>query len=161
MYFGNVPYMAWERAGFLNLPVVNNLFFLFASLLFLGTLIFWPVAAYIRPRNMNNHLELLPKAVYWTGWTNSLVLLTLIIALFILLGGQDPIVYGIGSGLKILLSMPLISAILTFVSFYYTARIWVFGKGSMLRRCYYTLLTSTFVILLLLLNYWNLLGFNY
>lgn len=161
LYFGNVSYMAYDRAGFWNLPVVNNLFFLFAGLLFLGTIIFWPAAAHIRQRSTNSHPELLPKAAYWTGWANALVLLVFIIGLFILLTSPDPIIYGIGNGLKVLLLIPFIGIILTLVTLYFTVRMWITAKGTLLRRIYYTLLTSVFIILLLLFHHWNLIGFNY
>jgi len=94
-------------------------------------------------------------------WSTCLLLVVFAISLAIVLSDPTNIVYGVPLGLKVLLVLPILAAVLTLGALVYTVVIWKSRKGRTWRRIYYTVITLMCIAVLWQLNYWNLLGFRY
>ena len=163
LYFGNLPVIAFEKVGLTDLPSFNRGVFFAAVLLFLGTLIFWPVAAGIRRRHgvKLDEDSRIPVAAYWFVWGACLLLLVFAIGLADALSDPNQIAIAVPPGLKALLWLPLIAVVLTLGGLAFAVRMWLSGRGSLVQRMYYTVVTLGCVAVLWQLNHWNLLGFYY
>ena len=163
MFLGDLPIIAFERLGLTELPAVHRGFGVVAVILFLITVVFWPVAALMR-RKYGVTLDpkmFVPFLAQMLIWSTCLLLVVFAIGLAIVLSDPTNIVYGVPLGLKVLLVLPILSAILTLGALVYTVVIWRLRKGRTWRRIYYTVITFMCVAVLWQLNYWNLLGFRY
>ncbi len=161
MFFGDVPFIAFEQVGPIELPAFHLALSVFAAVLFLATVVFWPVAALVRRRygvTLDSETRL-PFPALMLTWSTCLLFIVFAIGLAISFEGI--IGRGVPMRLKVLLVLPVLAALLTLGALVYTAIIWRSGKGRTWRRVYYTVITLMCLIVLLQLNYWNLLGFRY
>ncbi len=161
MFSGHMPAVAYERLGPMELPAFHLALSVFAAVLFLATVVFWPVAALVR-RWYGVTLESetrLPFPARMLTWSTCLLFIVFAIGLTISLSSPEGI-YGVME-LKVLLVLPVLAAVLTLGALVYTVVIWRSGKGRTWGRVYYTVITLMCLAVLWQLNYWNLLGFRY
>ncbi|MCP4258964.1 MAG: serine hydrolase [Planctomycetes bacterium] len=163
MFLGDLPIIAFERLGLTELPAVHRGLGVVAVILFLITVVFWPVASLIR-RKYGVTLDpkmCVPAPARMLIWSTCLLFVVFAIGLANVLSDPNEIAYGVPLGLKVLLVLPILAAILTLGALVYTVVIWRLRKGCTWRRIYYTVITFMCIAVLWQLNYWNLLGFRY
>jgi CubicO group peptidase (beta-lactamase class C family) len=163
MFIGDSPPIAFERVGLTELPVVHRGLGLIAIILFLATVVFWPVTALIR-RHYGVKLDpkkRVPLPACILTWSTCFLFVVFVIGLTILMLDPTEIVNGVTSGLKVLLVLPIIAAVLTLGVLVYTVIIWRSRRGGTCGRICYTIITLMCIVFLWQLNYWNLLGFRY
>ena len=163
MFMGDLPYMALERIGIKDSPILHVVLAIAAILLFFTTTVSWPFAALTRWRhnvklNRRTHI---PRLAYLLAWSASF--LFIVVAAFLALGLREPdaIVFGIPIWIKAVLVLVILSVIMTAGSFIYMLIIWKSGKGSIWGRVYYTAVMLALSVTIWQLNHWNLLGFYY
>ena len=163
MFFGDVPVIAFERVGATELPAVHRGFAIVAVILFLATAVFLPVAALVRLRYgvKLDPKSRVPLAARVLAWSTCLLFVVFVVGLAFVIKNPTEIAYGIPSGLKVLLVLPVLAAVLTLGSLVYTVIIWRSRRGRAWQRICYTVITLMCVAVLWQLNYWNLLGFRY
>jgi CubicO group peptidase (beta-lactamase class C family) len=163
MFIGDLPYIALERIGIKDSPILHVVLAASAILLFFTTTVFWPFAALIRWRHnvKLNRRTRIPRLAYLLAWSASF--LFTVVAAFFALGLRDPnaIVFGIPMWIKAVLVLVILSTIMTAGSFIYMVIIWKSGKGSIWGRVYYTAVMLALSVTTWQLNHWNLLGFHY
>jgi hypothetical protein len=163
MFMGDLPYMALERIGIEDSPILHVVLAIAAILLFFTTTVSWPFAALIRWRHnvKLNRRTRIPRLAYLFAWSASF--LFIVVAAFLTLGLRDPnaIVFGIPIWIKAVLVLVIVSVIMTAGSFIYMVILWKSGKGAIWGRVYYTAVMLALGVTIWQLNHWNLLGFHY
>ena len=163
MFLGDLPIIAFERVGLTELPAVHRGFAIVATILFLATVVFLPAAALVR-RRYGVRLDpksRVPLVACISAWSACLLFVVFAVGLSFVMKNPTEIVYGIPLGLKVLLVLPVLAAVLTLGEIVYTVIIWRSRKGRTCGRICYTVITLTCIVVLWQLNYWNLLGFRY
>lgn len=165
MYLGELPIIAFEKIPFISSQKLHFTLFGAAGAAFLATLVYWPLAYFIRIRyrpglSTNSPLSFRTKTV---AWCNALSFVGFFIWLAILLseGNGEAVVYGMSDSVKAALVLPLVSAALTVLMVFHTMVVWAERESGIWSRLWYTLLCLLSVTLLWQLFYWNLLGFQY
>ncbi len=163
MFFSDLPIVAFEKLSVLERPVSQAVFLGGVAIVFLAAFLLWPLAAIVR-----NHYRayLPPEARLPTGsklvaWIAATLFLAFLVSFSVLMMDPEEIVFGIPSGLSVSLWLPLIASVFVLGSLIYTAVIWKNRRGRFVGRLFYTLLTLGFVVFLVQLNYWNVLGFRF
>lgn len=133
-------------------------------LIFLSALIVWSAGGLIRW--LRKQPAVTEPAVVWARrvavLVSSLNLLYVAALLAILISlGQGAFVNGTPPVVVALYSLPLLSAVLTFVLVIYTVLVWQRNFWSLVGRIYYSFVTMTALAFLWFLNYWDLLGFRF
>ena len=65
------------------------------------------------------------------------------------------------TGTGALLTLPIAGALLTLATLGFGALLWARGIWNLAKRLRYTYVTAINVLFVLVLNYWNLIGWNY
>ncbi|MDR8391421.1 beta-lactamase family protein [Aliifodinibius sp. S!AR15-10] len=162
-YRDDLPIMAFERVPVtasrdLHLPILSV-----AVVAFLVTIIYWPLAYLIR-RNYRPSLIAKPPLPFKykvVAWVNSLLLLIFYVGMGTSITGPESIVYGISSGVKILLWLPVFSFPITIGMCYLSLKTWQERMSDFWSRISYTLLSLIFLVCLWQIYYWNFWGTNY
>ncbi|WP_170245618.1 serine hydrolase domain-containing protein [Fodinibius salinus] len=164
-FLSNAPIIALERVSFFSSQNLHFTLFGLAGAAFLITVFYWPLAYGIR-RKYRPTVEAkqplaFPKKL--AAWTNALIILLFFgwVAILMSSGNGEAIVYGISSGIKVSLILPIISILLTTGMGYYTYVMWKNNESGTWSRICYTLLFVFSVTMLWQLYYWNLLGWQY
>ena len=163
MFMSDLPYMALERIGIMDSPILHVALAVAAILLFFITTASWPFTALIRRRHnvTLNRRTRIPRLAYLLAWSASF--LFIVVAAFLAHGLRDPdaIVFGIPVLIKAVLVLVILAVIMTAGSLIYMAIIWKSGKGSIWGRVYYTAVMLALGVTIWQLNHWNLIGFHY
>ncbi len=83
------------------------------------------------------------------------------IFLLILLLSMGDLSLGVPLIVRVVLIIPIITALLTLVLLWMTIQAWKDSYWSFMGRIYYSFLTLTAVLFILWVNYWNLLGWRF
>jgi len=163
MFLGDLPFIAYERIGLTELPAVHRGFAIVAAILILATAVFLPAAALVRLRYgvRLDPKSRVPFAARVLAWSACLLFVVFAVGFAFVMKNPTEIAYGIPSGLKVLLVLPVLAAVLTLGEMVYTVIIWRSRKGRTWGRVCYTVISLTCIVVLWQLNYWNLLGFRY
>ncbi|MGH8187721.1 MAG: hypothetical protein ACREUC_14260, partial [Steroidobacteraceae bacterium] len=136
---------------------------LHAFIIGLGVLLFITVTVSAVRQRRND--AALAGGVRWArpalALTGVLLLLFLIGIALILAGGFTDLIYKIPTKLYVVLTFPLLAVPLALACVYFAVSIW---RGRVWRfgtRLHYTLATLSAVAFLFILNYWNLLGYQF
>ncbi len=163
MFFSDLPIVAFEKLSVLERPVSQAVLLGAAAIVFLAAFILWPLAAIVR-----NHYRAylppearLPVGSKLVAWIAATLFLSFLVSFSVLMMDPEEIVFGIPPGLSVSLWLPLIASVFVLGSLIYTAVIWKNRRGRFVGRLFYTLLTLGFVVFLVQLNYWNVLGFRF
>jgi hypothetical protein len=90
-----------------------------------------------------------------------LLLLFIIVIAAILAGGFESLIYKIPPSLYFALTLPLLAIPLALLAGWFTVRIWGAGTWTLGARVHYTLAAVSALAFLIVLNYWNLLGYRF
>jgi len=72
-----------------------------------------------------------------------------------------PLIYNIPSGLYVALTFPLLALPLVVLSVYFAVKGWFGSRWRVRQRLYYSVGTLAAIGFLVVLNYWNLLGYRF
>jgi CubicO group peptidase (beta-lactamase class C family) len=90
----------------------------------------------------------------------ALLLAFLCSVLFVLAGGFEALIYHIPTSVYVALTFPLLALPAVAASLYFAFKAWASGEWKLRQRLSYTATTLAAVAFLLVLNYWNLLGYR-
>jgi hypothetical protein len=163
MFLGSASYLALERIGFKDSPILHIVLALSAVLLFFATTISWPFAAFIRWRcKVKLHPRTrIPRWAYLFAWSAGFLFIAMAGFLAIGLSAPNAVAFGIPMWMRVNLMLSILAAVLVAVSLVYTVVIWRSSKGSIWGRIFYTVVTLALISATWQLNHWNLIGFRY
>ncbi len=165
---GSLTYAAISRRGYEKLPLYETIQFNLGVLgaimvLILTALLGWPIAWLIRRRRPSG-AQPLPGArmARWVAAVaGGLALVFIVLLVLVLEGDTSAFLYGFPLSFRLLMSLPIIVAVLTVVAVGLTGLAWRNNYWGLWGRLHYTLVTLALVGFLLFANLWNLLGFRF
>jgi hypothetical protein len=155
------PIAAYKKLKPVEKGSFHQALFSISGVIFLITLLYWPVAYFIRKeykQPIGSHLTLRTKLVGWFGAFSFILAFVLILAAT---SNQYEIVFGIPATLKVALVFPVIGVILTILGIYQLFKLWALRKNNWSGILHFTLLVVALLITVWQFSYWNLLGFQY
>jgi len=90
-----------------------------------------------------------------------LLLLFLGAVLVILAGGIAALIYDVPTSLRVALTFPLLALVPAAASVFFALKVWTSPAWTLGRRLSYGFATLAVVLFVLILNYWNLLGYRF
>jgi CubicO group peptidase (beta-lactamase class C family) len=163
MFLSDLPIMAFEKLSVLERPLSQAVILGGATIFFLAAFVLWPLAAIVR-NHYRTYLPVearLPTGSKLVAWIASALFLVFLVTFALMMMDPEEIVFGIPTGLSASLWLPLIASVFVVGSLIYTIVIWKDRRGRTVGRLFYTLLTASFVVFLVQLNHWNVLGFRF
>lgn len=151
--FEKVPYSG--RTGFQKNILILTLF------IYILTILYWPVAYFVRReynQPVSNHL---PFRYKFTGWLASFLFTAFFVVFSAVMSDPNQIVFGVPFPLKIALSFSLVGTILTALVVFFNYKIWESNKYGWWGKIHYTVLMLSLLVTVWQLSYWNLIGFQY
>jgi CubicO group peptidase (beta-lactamase class C family) len=155
-YHGTYRKIAWYET-----PGLHFFLLIASALLFLGTLIAWPIEAWFKRRRGDSEFSTLLGRARWLAGIICALHLAFIASITVVMGNFVEVIYGVPTLLQVSLVLPLLAVILTIGQCVLTVLIWRDRYGSIWVRVYYTLLTMIVLAFTWWLYHWNLLGFHY
>ncbi|TVR41513.1 MAG: class A beta-lactamase-related serine hydrolase [Bacteroidia bacterium] len=163
IFFSNFPIMAGERATGLKNMTIHMVLLLSTLLCMLYILIVWPWLYFARklyekkPRTRHA----LPLVSKIAGWISAFFLLVFLL-LFLMGAGQGvEIVYAIPSSIKIGLFFPIAAIPFILIMIWHSIYIWKATNIKNMSRLFYNLSTLVFILTILQLHYFHLLGWRF
>jgi CubicO group peptidase (beta-lactamase class C family) len=128
----------------------------------IGVLLFITIlVSAIRQRKPDRELGQLRWARPTLALSGALLLLFLVVIGMILAGGFEGLIYKIPTSLYVALTLPLLAVPLALLAAWFTVRVWSAGTWTLGARVHYSLAAVAVLAFLLILNYWNLLGYRF
>jgi CubicO group peptidase (beta-lactamase class C family) len=128
----------------------------------IGVLLFITIlVSAIRQRRADRELGQLRWARPTLALSGALLLLFLVVIGTILAGGFEGLIYKIPTSLYVALTLPLLAVPLALLAAWFTVRVWSAGTWTLGARVHYSLAAVAVLAFLLVLNYWNLLGYRF
>jgi CubicO group peptidase (beta-lactamase class C family) len=160
MMLDSVPYFAFVKVPWYQSPNFSYLLLAVCGILFLTSLR-WPLSAIFR-KVCKCHAEEnpAPKSARWIAGVMSVLYLVFVAGLAISIQDQMALMFGLPLQVKILLALPLLSALLTLLAIIFMVIAWMKKHWSWCARLHYTLVVLASIATLWFLNYWNLLGYK-
>jgi CubicO group peptidase (beta-lactamase class C family) len=157
-YHGAYAKLAWYETPALHLTMLAV-----SALLFLATLIAWPVSAWIHSRRDKSAgvSSILSRLARWLAAAICTLDILFIIGIALVTANPFELVYGIPPLLHVTLVLALLAVVMMVGLPVFTVLAWKDGYWSFLGRVHYTLLTVIALAFTWWLDYWNLLGFRY
>jgi CubicO group peptidase (beta-lactamase class C family) len=161
MYLNEYPFMVgikakWPETFSFSILVLGIILLLYLSVLR------WPLAAIFgrlcRRRRDENPA---PRLARWMAGLMVLLQVVFIVGLALMLSDIEKLMFGVPLTMKILLGLPVVSALFLIGTFLYVASAWIKGYWSGCARVHYTLVFLAGLAFLLFLNDWNLLGWKF
>lgn len=144
--------IAWYETGSLHEWIIGACVLIFIATI-IGALRHWRVD------------RLQSDGLRWARPTLALACLMLLgflcAVLFVLGGGIATLIYDVPSSLRVALTFPLLALVPAGGSLFFTFKAWSSSTWQVRRRLSYTFTTFAVVLFLLILNYWNLLGYRF
>ncbi|HKL37401.1 MAG TPA: hypothetical protein VJ876_00810, partial [Bacteroidales bacterium] len=125
------------------------------------TLLYWPLAYFIRKEYHQPLEKHLSGGVKFVGWLAAVVFLIFVLALNALMNDPNQIVFGLSPAIRFIFVLPIIGAVLTLVVLYMNYRVWQRRVYNLSGKIHYTLLSLSLLASLWQLNHWNMLGFHF
>jgi CubicO group peptidase (beta-lactamase class C family) len=162
-FIGGLPIFALDKVYGVDLASNQNNIFLLVFITAILTVIYWPLAYFIRRKYQSRigdtlSLSLGEKTV---AWINYLFLLLFFTGLMIVLSDPLEIVYGVPTSLKVLLLLPIITIGTTIIMIFVFIRVVRNNRYGFINKLCYGLLCVISILALWQLNYWNFIGYNY
>jgi hypothetical protein len=128
----------------------------------IGVLLFITIlVSAIRQRRADRELGRLRWARPTLALSGVLLMLFIVVIGAILAGGFEGLIYKIPPSLYFALTLPLLAIPLALLAGWFTVRIWGAGTWTLGARVHYTLAAVSVLAFLIVLNYWNLLGYRF
>jgi len=161
LFSGQKYHGAYRKIAWYEMPGLHFAILSISAVLFLVTLVLWPVEAWLKQRRGVAVPSIWPRLARWLAWTVCALHLVFIGSITVVMGNFVDIIYGVPKLLRIALVLPLLAAVLTTAQLVITVLAWRTRYGSTWGRTHYTLLTIVVLAFTWWLDYWNLLGFRY
>ena len=161
LFLGDVPVFAFERVPWYESQKLHAAIAVFGLLLFAGTVISAPAGLLLR-RRLRAPAPKAQSRIPWPAraalWSCSLVLLVFYLGLAANVRDPISIVFGLEPGLRYLLLLPILAAVLAVASLLCAVWIWRKKRGSASARLAYSLVVIAFFLSLWQLVVWRLFG---
>ena len=161
LFKGPSPIVAWDRLQWHETSAFHSTLLGFCAVVFLAAFVTAVLVHFYR-RKKGIKAE---RAVRWSWRIMALIgflnLATLVIMVLLLLNSAH-ISFGwsLPTGLRELLAVPIITAVLSIALIILTALLWLKKKGGTFDRIAATLVCVAAVVFIYFMQYWNLLGFK-
>jgi CubicO group peptidase (beta-lactamase class C family) len=160
-FLANAPMMAMERVGGLSDPALHTALLGLAAVVFALTVLALPVRAWMRRRYAEVRRDTSEeKRARWVAWTTALCGLAFGVGLVMVLSNFTAIMTGSTGGLRFVLTLGVVTALLAVATVVFAVMAWRGGYWTTWGRVRYTVFASVAVTFVMLLNYWNLLGWR-
>ncbi len=160
-FLGSVPMMAMERVGGLQSPGLHLTILGIAFAVFVITLIALPVRIFMRRKFKEIRAY---TAHEWRArgiaWVAALINLAFMVGVAIVASNSTALIEGSTGGLTVVLTFGVLGALLTVGVAVYAVLAWKHGLWTRWGRVRYTLFATVAVSFVLVLNYWNLIGWR-
>jgi len=144
----------WEEPGFhYNLV-------LFSMIVFHFTFFLWPLTTWFF-RKRNSDFRPLPLKLRVAAFTVSAIYPILFVLLFVVLKNYQEVLFGVPTGVKLLLTGFLAAIPVALYFLYELVKSWKTLQVSLFDRLFLAVLSFAILIFNWFLFHWNLLGFNY
>jgi CubicO group peptidase (beta-lactamase class C family) len=165
MFTNRLPMLTYIKLKWYEAPGFTYTMVAICMLLFLSTLR-WPLGALLgllckrkqeqdRLKKKDNE----PKVARWLLAIMSLFYLLFLMGMVVVLYNGLELVYGNTMLLKVVLTFPLIAVVVTLGVLVYVYLAWKKKYWSVCGRVYYMVVLAASLVFILVLNYWNLLGY--
>jgi hypothetical protein len=132
-----------------------------AAVVFALTVLALPVRAWMRRRYAEVRRDTSEeKRARWVAWTTALCGLAFGVGLVMVLSNFTAIMTGSTGGLRFVLTLGVVTALLAVATVVFAVMAWRGGYWTTWGRVRYTVFASVAVTFVMLLNYWNLLGWR-
>ncbi len=160
LFRADVPYLGFERVPWserasLHLPMAVG-----ALLLFVVAAVGLPIPWFFRRRYGHQPENVLPGVGRLLAWVSAVGFLVFVVGFAVALGDPNQIALGEVGGLRPLMLVLPVAAVLGVTSFLVALFTWLTGKGSLPARIAFTVLTLAFITFTWQLETWNLLGWG-
>lgn len=161
LFLGSRPVTAYERLERYEGPTTQLVAIGLSLLVLLSAAVGWSSAGLWRRYRGRPPETERPRVARWTAGVASVLLLGFVVG-FVLFAVLDTtaLLTGTPTALLALLVLPLLGAIATVGALVTVVLAWRDGYWGLLGRLHYTLVVLALLVLLGMLRYWNLLGFN-
>ncbi len=160
LFIDSVPYFAYVRVPWIEAPPFSYVLLGVCGILFLTTLR-WPFGAIFRKVCRSRKEENpAPRSFRWTAGGLSVLYLVFFIGIAVTVSDVMKLLFGVPTEVKILLALPLVSALLTIPAIVFMIRSWIRKYWTRCGRLHYTLIVLASIAVLWFLNFWNLLGYK-
>lgn len=106
-----------------------------------------------------------PKNLRWArtvlATAGALLIAFVVLAAISVASGLEVLIYKVPSTIYVALALPLLAIVLTLAALYFSFVAWKSGAWRLTTRLYYTITALAAVTFLLMLNYWNLIGYRF
>ena len=160
-FFGQIPTLAGVKLAWYKTPGFHYSLLAICMILFLSTLS-WPASALSKLLcRSKKEIPGAPWLVRVIAGGMSVGYIIFLIGMFSTVGDPLEFMYGVPSALKILLILPILSALLTIGALFFVYVGWKNKYWTVCGRAHYTLVVLASLFFLWFLAYWNLLGFHF
>jgi CubicO group peptidase (beta-lactamase class C family) len=161
LYVNEYPIMAGIRSEWHETPSFHILALGIIALIFLSALR-WPLGAVFgRICGRRRDEKPAPRTARWAAGLMVLFQAVFVGALVVMLSDIEQLMFGVPPAMKILLGLPIVSAVLLVLTLLYLVAAWLKGYWTRCARVHYALVFLAGLAFLLILNYWNLLGWKF
>jgi CubicO group peptidase (beta-lactamase class C family) len=160
LFLSDVPVVAFERVPPRENTRLHTFLFVTSMLLFVATLFLLPLGAFLRwryraPLERDRRIPMGASIALWLS-----AFIFVVFAFGLAASMQDPIeiVFGLTSGLRAVLVLPLIGALTALSALAFAVRLWREQQGLFFSRLAYTAVVVACFVVLWQLAIWRLLG---
>jgi hypothetical protein len=163
MFLNSLPFSGIEKVPVTESPAFQLGIIIITFLVFLFTILYWPVAWAIRKKYLQNQTDLsvLQFGMKLILWISCFIVFVYLLCLMTIISDPVGIVFGIPGSLKIIQAMPVINLILIIGTLYYNIGVWKNKDYFFVSKIHYSLVTISLIIFEVQLYQWNLLGWNF
>lgn len=162
LFLGSAPMMAMERLAWYQNPRLHQILLGITAIIFLSALFLMP-ARYLLQRRFDEVRPLrgVERVARWTAAVVAVLALATLVGIATVLSDISTILYGDLGGLRLVLLLPVLAALLTLALLWFTVTAWRKGLWGRWGRVHFTAVTVSALAFVWVLNYWNLLGWRF
>jgi hypothetical protein len=160
-FFNQIPILAGVKLAWYETPGFHYSLLAICMILFLSTLS-WPASALSKLLcRRKREIPGAPWLVRMIAGGMSVLYIIFLIGMFSVVSDYMELIFGIPPFLKILLILPILSALLTIIALFFAYVGWKNKFWTVCGRLHYTLVVLASLVFLGFLAYWKLLGFHF
>jgi CubicO group peptidase (beta-lactamase class C family) len=160
-FFNQIPTLAAAKLAWYKTPGFHYSLLAISMILFLSTL-GWPISALSKLFcERKQQVPGAPWLVRLTAGGMAVLYIIFLIGMLSVLSNYLELIFGVPLLLRILLILPILSALLTIGALFFAYVAWKNKYWTVCGRVHYTLVVLASLAFLWFLAYWNLLGFHF
>ncbi len=164
LFLGNLAIFAFERIKFIENPVFHNVVFLIIMVTIIFSLFLWPYISLIRRKHQRilPAPQLIPFPAKFVAWITAACFFTFYLILIIASAnsGQE-LIMEIPVSIKFAMLLPFLAMPFILLMLLQAIILWKMKDVKWRSRLFYYFSIVVYIVALLQLYYWNLLGWNY